>query len=188
VLGGGVYWNHYLIELVPVATVGTAALFSRHRLPAMLGLCVIAVPAALYMVGPIRNDNPDHYQRGAMIVGRYLRSRALPGQTDYVMYSRPDVLYYAGLDNPYPYNGGLMVRAVPHAVARLRTLLASRQRPTWVVEWQAPGYVGLDRSGRTARVLARYYRHDATVCGHRILVARGTRARPGPLHVRCGGT
>ena len=188
VLGGGSYWNHYLIELVPVATVGTAALFSRHRLPAMLGLCVLVVPAAIYMVGPIHQDRADHYQRAARIVGRYVRSRALPGQTDYVLYSRPDVLYYAGLQNPYPYNWGLMMRAAPHAVPRLRSLLASGRRPTWIVVWQAPDSVGLDRSGLTARLLARYYRHDATVCGHRILVARGARGRPGPLHVRCGPT
>lgn len=188
VLGGGSFWNHYLIELVPVATVGTAVLFSRHRLPGILGLCVIVVPAALYMVGPIHQDRADHYQRAARIVGRYVRSRALPGQTDYVLYSRPDVLYYAGLQNPYPYNWGLMVRAAPHAVARLRSLLASRERPTWIVMWQSADSVGLDRSGLTARLLARHYRHDATVCGHRILVARGARGKPGPLHVRCGST
>jgi 4-amino-4-deoxy-L-arabinose transferase-like glycosyltransferase len=188
VLGGGSYWNHYLIELVPVATVGTAALFSRRRLPAVLGLCVIAVPAALYMVGPIHQDNADHYQRAARIVGKYVRSRALPGQTDYVLYSRPDVLYYAGLQDPYPYNWGLMIRAAPHAVPHLRTLLASRERPTWIVVWQPPDSVGLDRGGLTARLLARHYRHDATVCGHPILIERGAPGRPGPLHVRCGPT
>lgn len=188
VLGGGSYWNHYLIELVPVATVGSAALFSRHRLPALLGMSVIVVPAALYMVGPIHQDRADHYQRAAKIVGRYVRSRALPGQTDYVLYSRPDVLYYAGLRDPYPYNWGLMIRAAPHAVPRLRRLLSSRERPTWIVVWQAPDSVGLDPSGLTARILARHYRHDATVCGHQILVARGARGRPGPLHVRCGST
>jgi 4-amino-4-deoxy-L-arabinose transferase-like glycosyltransferase len=186
VLGGGSYWNHYLIELVPVATVGTAALFSRHRLPALLGLCVIVVPAAIYTVGPIHQDRADHYERSAQTVGRYVRSRALPGQTDYVLYSRPDVLYYAGLRNPYPYDWSLIMRAAPHAVPRLRSLLASRERPTWIVVWQPPDAAGLDRSGLTARLLARHYRHDATVCGHPILVARGARGRPGPLHVRCG--
>jgi hypothetical protein len=137
------------------------------------------------MVGPIRLDDGDTLQRTAVAVGRYVHDRAEPGQTDYVLYARADVLYYSGLPNPYPYNWSLMLRAAPHAIPRLRALLASSQRPTWVVEWQAPPAFGLDKGGATGQLLARHYTRVARVCGHPLLLARGARARPAPSRVRC---
>jgi hypothetical protein len=64
------------------------------------------------------------------------------------------------------------VRAKPGAIPRLRRLLASPARPTWVVEWQPPDQWGLDPRGATARLLARHYRRAATVNGHPVLHAR----------------
>jgi hypothetical protein len=185
VLGGGSYWAHYLIELVPVAAVGSAALLSKRTAPALLALGLVLLPAARFMVGPIRLDDGDTLQRTAVAVGRYVHDRAELGQTDYVLYARADVLYYSGLPNPYPYNWSLMLRAAPHAIPRLRALLASSQRPTWVVEWQAPPAFGLDKGGATGRLIARHYTRVARVCGHPLLLARGARARPAPSRVRC---
>ena len=65
-----------------------------------------------------------------------------------------------------------MVRAKPGAIPRLRRLLASPARPTWVVEWQPPDEWGLDPHGATAHLLGRHYRRAATVHGHPVLHAR----------------
>jgi hypothetical protein len=73
-----------------------------------------------------------------------------------------------------------MMDSVPNAEHELRALLASPRRPTWVVEAQATTAFGLDRSGETARLLARHYRRVARPCGRPVLLERGAGVRPDP--------
>ena len=88
---------------------------------------------------------------GRLRAASYVRRHARPGDTQYVMYARANVGYYAGLPSPYPYAWSLLVRAHPGATARLRQLLASPRRPTWIVGWQPPDRWGLDPGGATPR-------------------------------------
>jgi hypothetical protein len=104
-------------------------------------------------------------QQRELAVARYVREHARPGDTQYVMYARANVDYYAGLPSPYPYAWTLMIRAKPGARAQLQRLLASTRRPTWIVQWQNAGRWQLDPGGRTAALLARDYRLAATVGG-----------------------
>jgi hypothetical protein len=167
VLAGGSYWPHYLIELVPVTCVGVALLRPPRALLAAFAAISIAaaVSGAAYV-----HAHPPH--RATRAVARYVRTHARPGDTQYVLYARADLLHYAGLPSPYPYHWSLMVRAEPGAIPRLRRLLASPRRPTWLVEWQSPDAWGLDPHGATARLLARHYRRAATIDGHKVLHAR----------------
>jgi 4-amino-4-deoxy-L-arabinose transferase-like glycosyltransferase len=183
VLGGGSYWPHYLIELVPVGCVGAAVLLAAslgHVRFAILGAATalslaVALAGAVYVARhPLRQPE--------LAVARYVRSRARPGDTQYVMYARANVAYYAGLPTPYPYQWSLMVRAVPGARERLQRLLASTRRPTWVVEWQHPGRWQLDPGGRTAGLLRSGYRQAAVVCGHSVYVRNDHPAPPPPRH------
>jgi len=167
VLGGGSYWPHYLIELVPVTCVGVALL----RPPRVL-LAAFAAISVAATLGGIGYDHAQPPYRSTRAVARYVRTHARPGDTQYVLYARANLLHYAGLPSPYPYHWSLMVRAKPGAIPRLRRLLASPARPTWVVEWQPPDEWGLDPRGATARLLARHYRRAATVHGHPVLHAR----------------
>jgi hypothetical protein len=114
-------------------------------------------------------------------VARYVREHARAGDTDYVMYSRPNVVYYAGLRHAYPYMWSLMVRAKPGALAELQRLLGSPERPTWLVQWQPPEEWDLDPDGRIDGLLARGYQLAAIVCGHAIYL-RDDRPRP-PLRL-----
>jgi hypothetical protein len=167
VLGGGSYWPHYLIELVPVTCVAAAVL----RPPAKVLVAAGAVSVAIATAGGVYvAAHPPH--RDAVAAGHYVRDHARPGDTAYVLYSRANVLHYAGLPSPYPYAWSLMVRARPGAIPRLRALLASPRRPTWIVAWQRPGRWGLDPGGRTARLIAEHYRRAAVVAGHPIYRAR----------------
>lgn len=188
VLGGGTYWPHYLIELVPVSSVAAATVIATARAPlraALLGACaaaslVVAVGGALRL----RHDPPD---RPELAVARYVRDSARAGDTQYVMYARANVLYYAGLPTPYPYHWSLMVRAVPGARARLQRLLGSTARPTWLVQWQDDDRWQLDAGERMDRLIARGYRMAAVVCGHPIYL-RSDRLPPhGPSAGACPG-
>jgi hypothetical protein len=160
--------------------VGAAALFERHRVVGVVVACVLAVLAVMNVSDPGRAYVPDAYQQTAVSIGRYIRERALPDQTAYALYARVNVVYYSGLPSPFPYNWSLMMRSVPGAEERLRGLLASSDRPTWIVKAQSTRAFGLDRSGATKSLLARYYRPAGTVCGTQLLLARGAGARPPP--------
>lgn len=177
---GGSYWPHYVIELMPVAAVGAALLLARRPRVGALALCLVALPAAAFTLRPVLHDQSDQYQQDAVTVGNYVRLRAEPGQTAYVMYARVNALYYTRLPSPYPYHWALMLRAAPHVQSRLRALLASPRRPTWVIAWQPFRSFGLDRSGATRRLVAANYRRVGRVCGHSVLLARGAQAKPPP--------
>jgi 4-amino-4-deoxy-L-arabinose transferase-like glycosyltransferase len=185
ILLGGSYWPHYLIELVPAAAAGAAVMFQRYRVVGALAMVAIALPTATHAANVARTDAADTFQQSAVMVGRYIRARSFPNATAWVMYSKVNVLYYTGLRDPYPYNWSLMVRAVPGAEARLRRLLASPQRPTWIVRVEGPRGFGFDSSGGTKRLLAQHYRLAASVCGTRLLLARGARTLPAPRGYVC---
>lgn len=179
VLGGGSYWPHYLIELVPVTCVAAAVVLAtapaRARV-ATLGACtamsiVAAVGGAVYVA-----VRPPY--RDELVVARYVRDHARPGDTQYVMYARANVDFYSGRPSPYPYAWSLMVRAKPGARAQLQGLLGSSRRPTWVVQWQDDDRWGLDPGDHTDRLLACGYRLAATVRAHRIYVRNDRPASP----------
>jgi hypothetical protein len=183
---GGSYWAHYLIALVPVTAAAAGALFGRYRRLGAIAICAIALPTLLNAEGTASSDSVDFSQSTAVTVGRYIHARALPGQTAYVLYARVNILYYAGVRDPFPYNWSLMMRAVPGAQDRLRRLLASPRRPTWIVKADGTHSFGLDTSGATYRLLAQHYRLAATVCGQRVLLERDAPASPPPPSGRCG--
>jgi len=113
----------------------------------------------------------------ARAIGSYVGENAREGDTAHVLYSQANVLYYSGLRDPFPYNWSLMMRALPRAQAKLRSMLASPDRPTWIVEWEPTRSYDLDRDGATKRLLERNYREVARVCGSPVLV-RDDVARP----------
>lgn len=175
---GGSYWRHYLIALIAGVAVGAAALFERHRWVGAVVACVLAVLTAVNVLDPLRAYAPDEFQRNAVSIGHYIRARAMPDHTAYALYAKVNAVYYTGLPSAFPYNWSLMMRSVPGAEERLRRLLASAERPTWIVRAQGTRAFGLDRNGRTGSLLARHYRQVATVCGTPVLLARGARVRP----------
>jgi hypothetical protein len=147
-------------------------------LAAFAAVMVVALPTAFEGMAYVS----DHQLRGSEVaVAKYIRDHARPGDTDYVMYARPNVVYYAGLRHPYPYMWSLMVRAKPGALPQLQRLLGSSQRPTWLVQWHSASDWDLDPDGRTAGLIGRGYRLAATVCGRGIYL-RSDRARP-PLQL-----
>jgi 4-amino-4-deoxy-L-arabinose transferase-like glycosyltransferase len=180
VLLGGSYWSHYLIELIPMAAATAAlALSSRGRLLARvsaLALITVAIGGAL--AGPDRSD-----ARGSAStpeeIGIAIAARAHHGDTIYVRYSQPNITYYSGLRNPYPYDWSLMLRTIPGAQHRLRALLRSPARPTWVVAWESSTAYDLDGDGTTARLINRHYRPAGEVDGVPVLLERGLRRPAG---------
>jgi len=170
VLAGGTYWAHYLIEIVPVSAV-LSGLAIADRRPALRNAvagtavalaCGAAVAATVY----VADRHPHGVERE---VGDYIHAHARSGDTQYVLYARANVLRYAGLPTPFPYDWSLMVRATARARPELYRLLGSARRPTWLVAWQDDDRWRLDRGGVVDALLRRNYRPAATVAGHLIL-------------------
>jgi hypothetical protein len=185
VLLSGSYSPPYVIELMPAAAVGMAITCARHP---RLGVGAAAMAAFLALTPTLRgavHDSADGFAQEARAIGSYVRARALPGQTLYVLYARANVLYYAGLPSPFPYDWALMMRAIPHAGDRLRALLAGPTRPTWIVAQDRPSSYGLDPGAHTAQLLSGHYRVVAHICHKPVLVVRGAAMRPAPHPERC---
>jgi dolichol-phosphate mannosyltransferase len=183
VLAGGSYWPHYLLQLVPflvvTASLALAAKPSWRTKATAAALASLGVGALV--IGPSVSSAAHDVQ--APLAGKYLRELARPGDTAYVLYSQPNALYYSGMRSPYPYSWSLMMRVIPDAEARLRALLASARRPTWILGWDLPSDYGLDANGRTERLLAANYREVADVCGLPVFLrsdARRVLDRPPP--------
>ena len=179
VLGGGSYFAHYLIGLVPVSCVAASVVIARTPLP--IRLVVIAAVLWLWRSRPrARARSTWQITRcGSSEVGvaSYVRDHARAGDSIYVMYARPNVVYYSGLPHPYPYMWSLMVRAKPGAREQLVRELSSTRRPTWLVQWQDDNEWELDSDGRMDRLLSDGYRLAAVVCDHPIFL-RDDRRRP----------
>ena len=173
VAGGGTYWAHYLIEIVPVAAVLAALALAEApavvRTVALRTAVAVACGAAAVATVLVAERPPHRVERA---IGSYIRAHARPGDTEYVLYARANVLHYAGLPDAFPYSWSLMLRARPDARPALYRLLDSRRRPTWLVPWQDDDSWRLDRGGIVDVLLRRYYRPAATVAGHVILRRR----------------
>ena len=186
VLGGGSYFVHYLIQLVPVGCVLASVALARVPLP--IGIAVLGVVGALALTNA--NEGKDYLDRQTPwrrehAVGRYIRDHARTGDTQYVMYARANVVYYARVRHPYPYLWSLIIRVRPGARAQLLRLLESNRRPTWLVPWHAPGSWELDPDGRVARAIQRGYRQTAVVCGIQIYVRNDRPAPSGVTESAC---
>ena len=168
--GGGVYWAHYLIEIVPVTAVLAGIALARAPSPVRVAIACVAVVlaagASFGAVDYLADHRPHAVERA---VGRYIHAHARPGDTQYVLYARANVLYYGALPTPFPYDWSLMMRVQTDARPALYRLLASRRRPTWLVPWQNDDAWRLDRGAAVDTLLRRGYRVAATVAGHEIL-------------------
>ncbi len=173
ILGGGSYWPHYWIQVVLPASVLAAVALAAARPALRWG--VVGALVALVVAVDVRNAKRiADYEAGSPVVAvaDYVRERAAPGDTLYVLYAQASVYHYARLRSPYPYLWSLMLRTIPGARERLLALLESSERPTWVVRWQRPGRWSLDADGAITAALRQHYRPVATVRGRAILRRR----------------
>jgi hypothetical protein len=180
ITGGGGFYPHYFIALIPVTSVlGGCALAKRRgrRRWARISLGLLTVLAALNLTFGTYLSKTSPPQQQVLAVVNYLHSEARPDDSLYVMYARANLAYYSGLHTPFRYEWSLMMRAIPDSEPRLRTWLSSPDRPTWIVQWQSPTAFGLDASGATQALLLRHYHKVASVCGRDVLV-RDERVTP----------
>lgn len=158
VLGGGVYWLHYLVELVPAASlvvayaVASAPRGSGLRAAALLALGLAVVSSGVSLVRAAVVE-PRTTQRE---VGSALVEAASPGDTLVTLYGDSDLNYLAGLASPYEHLWNLPIKVRDPGLDGLDAVLAGGSAPTWVVGGRSLETWGLD-TRRTRHLLAERY-------------------------------
>ena len=101
ILGGGSYWSHYLVGLVPGAVLIVAVTATRGVRTRRIGAAALAFTVASAVVSAglqagtarTREARPDRTN----VVGSWLRDAARPGDTGTVLYGNADLLLTAHL-------------------------------------------------------------------------------------------
>ena len=179
VLGGGYFWTHYMIGAAPVmavlSTLGMRTLITRtrrtkpHRIHAMLigsflAMHAAGVLASMHLTG-------GQQQEPAVAAGRFVRDRAGPNDTVYVLYARANAAYYAHITPAFPYQWSLMYRTIPNMDHQVSRMLRGCHAPTWIIAWDHPTYYGMDRSGAIRKLVSDRYMRVGTPHGVPILRA-----------------
>jgi hypothetical protein len=185
VAGGGYYWSHYLIGLVPATALLAARAIGSVGRPGLLGLLVAGtlVSATVEVAVLAQRPTPvDQTQVGALAA--WLNQAERPGDEGVVLYGEADVFEATRLRPAYPYLWTLPQRVLDPHLTRLVHTLARPDRPTFVVVTMPLDSWGQDPHGRVSRVLTHDYRVVSDVCGDSVYVRRGAR-RPNPAPSTC---
>ncbi|WP_205471451.1 hypothetical protein [Nocardioides sp. SYSU D00038] len=162
---GGSYWLHYLMGLVPGMVLLAAAAAQRADvvgarlrravLVSYAGLGLSTVVALGWIV-------VDPYERPEEPAIAYLTEHVRPGDTGLVAFGAANIAREAGLDSDYPHLWSLPVRVLDPRLRELAHLLASDDRPTWVVTvGRSLGTWGVDPAA-AAPYLREHYEERAT--------------------------
>ena len=130
--GGGSYWLHYLMGLVPGAVL-VAASFAQRPAPvtrSIGGAFALAGVSAVATIGWVALHPIERPEEEAI---GYLDDHAEPGDTAVVVLGAANVVREPDLDASYPYLWSLPARVRDPDLADLVGLLESPGRPTWVV-------------------------------------------------------
>jgi hypothetical protein len=183
VLAGGSYWAHYLLQLVPAASL--LAAFGLQRTHASLRMATLATLMFLSVSSAVAGvDLAPRYNAADTAIARAIRASARPGDTVQVLYARANLVYATGLASPFPYQWVAMLQAIPTARAALVHLLDSERRPTWLVQWHHLNAFEMDHDGAISRAVRVGYRRFATVAEKIVWVRRDVERGATPASIR----
>jgi hypothetical protein len=180
VAGGGSYWWHYLIGLVPGLVLLVVAI-ARHR-PGLQSVTAVVLAYAAVVGTQVALAYPGLTRTQAAYESAAARFAELarPGDTGVVAYGTASILQKARVSSPYPYLWSLPVRVRDPDLTRLTAVLRGPDRPTWmVVRGPSLETWGIDPA-QAQRELDRRYRLvevDGEWHFFRAVGSRGTLAR-----------
>lgn len=182
VLGGSVYWLHYLVELVPAAALLAGRALPdpgpvRGDLPRSLAaagvlLAVLASAGSLVRAALVEPRAPQREVAGAV------RGAALGHDTLVTLYGDSDLNYLTGLPSPYEHLWTLPIKVRDPRLGGLDAVLGGPAAPTWLVSGRSLDTWGLS-TGRTRALVAHRYDLVARCARYDVYLRVGLdRARP----------
>ncbi len=185
VAGGGYYWPHYLVGLVPATSLLAARAAGVARQVRTIGVVVVATLLSTVVDVGVDAAHPtpyDHTEVGALAT--WLDRVDRPGDSAVVLYGDASLFEATRLRPAYPYLWTLPQRVLdPHLSRLVRTLDATRD-PTFVVVRMPLDPWGQDPRGRVQQALDRHYRVAAHVAGDTIYRRDGSVRTPVPALAR----
>jgi hypothetical protein len=179
--GGGYYWAHYLIALVPATALLAARAAGAVRRPLLIGLVVAAtLGSTLVGVGRAALHPTPVAETEVGALSTWLNRVERPGDSAVVLYGKASMFQATALRPAYPFLWTLPIRVLDPHLTRLVHTLESPDRPTFVLVRMPLDAWGVDPRGRVPRVLAAHYRPAAHVGGDVIYVRRGGPTQKAP--------
>ncbi|WP_067497785.1 hypothetical protein [Actinoplanes sp. TFC3] len=176
---GGSYWPHYFVQPLPAlvllaaaAVIGLRSVRWRWAVGGVLVAPTLVWLVALVPMSASRRADTIPYDALARRddrIATVIRASTAPDDRIYVLESEAYLYFRADRVSPYPYLWGKPIDKIPDALPRLRSMLASPDRPALVVLDTPPAAV--DPRGGLAAGLAVYYHPETTVEGVPILRA-----------------
>lgn len=187
VAGGGYYWSHYLLGLVPVTVLLTARAAGATDRPRLLALLVAAtvVSSLVSATTAFRSRTPA----GETWVGgtaAWMKTLRRPGDSMVVLYGEASLYDATRLRPAYPYLWTLPMRVRDPRLTALRALLSGPDAPTFVLTPSPLDAWNIDPAGLTEHVIHRFYRRIADPCGSPVYLRRGVDRRLPPPTSGCG--
>ena len=179
VLGGGSYWLHYLVGLVPGLVLATALLTPEPGRAAALGRVGAAWAVTLAVAANLVQMVVPHTPSPAEAAATWLSAYSEPGDTVVVAYGQPNILAESGTTSPYADLWSLPVRVRDPELTRMTRLFRSPDAPDWVLVWGTLDSWGIDPVHAEAAMRPRY-EEVASVCGFVVYLHREVRRTAGP--------
>ena len=176
VAGGTNYWLHYLVQPTVPAAALLAIVIARgarvRAVPLLVGLTSALGVLVLVLTPP---------NTGEEVVGNAIGRASHPGDGIITWPGRSNVNYAAHLASPYPYLWLLPAQTLDPGLRRLKSLLRSSRRPTWLVAWTA---LPAQPAPHTVAAAVRDdYREVAAICGRAIFLrSDAQRQTPIPMY------
>jgi hypothetical protein len=167
IAGGGAYWIHYTLGLVPVtALLAARASGELTRVSRLLAVVVaVTVFASVWNVTDTARHMSPADQSWVSGTSRWFESAQQPGDSLVVLYGQAALYEKTRLRPAYPYIWTLPMRVRDPQLTDLKALLAGGDAPTFVVASADLNTWDIDPQGALRRTLDQHYRQVATVCG-----------------------
>jgi hypothetical protein len=187
VLGGGSYWTHYLLGLIPGVSLLAARAAGGGRSGRLLAVAVaLTVGSSVLSSGSVLPQafTPSQDSRLGAIT-TWLDGVSRPGDTGLVMYGAADLFATTRLQPEYTFLWTLPMRTLDPRLHRLARLLDHGDAPTFVIQPMSPDAWGLDSQGLVRAALERRYRRIADVCGVPVYLRDSVQRSAPAVPTRC---
>jgi 4-amino-4-deoxy-L-arabinose transferase-like glycosyltransferase len=181
ILGGGSWWRHYLVQLVPAAVLGVALLAPGADRWARVTRAAVRLTVVASLVGGVVGAVVEERPPPEVRVGRYLAAAAEPHDTAVVTWGHAEVLLYSGLESPYPHLWSLPARTLDRNLSDLTRVVTGPRPPTWLVEWRSISSWDGTGERQLARAVEERYRLVGRPCGQNLYLLRGAERQLPPV-------
>jgi hypothetical protein len=186
IIGGGQYWIHYSLGLVPVTALLAAYAVGKIAWPRLLvALVISSVVISAYHVGDSWRNNTapeDTWVGGSTI---WLDEMKQPDDSMVVLYGQAAIYETSRIRPAYPYMWTLPMRVLDPHLADLRATLAGHEAPTFVLVPTSLSAWDIDPHQLVEQTLDQHYDWLGWLCGTPVYIHKGVDRRVAPWPTSC---